>query len=193
MKIILFGPPGAGKGTQAKLLSSYLTIPHLSTGEILRSKLDDKDEMSLNLKNIIASGNLVSDKILNQIVSEKILSEKCKNGFILDGYPRTIAQSNYLNSFFNENNFDFSSILNIKIDEKTIEYRIINRSKIETRDDDSLNVIRNRIKTYNNETLPVTQFYSEKYPSIFHEINGEQKIEKIQSELINIAKNVKIS
>ena len=76
---------------------------------------------------------------------------------------------------------------------RQIEYRIINRSKIETRDDDSLNVIRNRIKTYNNETLPVTQFYSEKYPSIFHEINGEQKIEKIQSELINIAKNVKIS
>ena len=73
---------------------------------------------TLNLKNIISSGNLVSDKILNQIVSEKILSEKCKNGFILDGYPRTIAQSNYLNRFFNENNFDFSSILNIKIDEK---------------------------------------------------------------------------
>ena len=96
MHIIFFGPPGAGKGTQAKLLSSYLGIPHLSTGEILRSKLNDDDELSSKLRHIMTSGNLVSDEILNEIVSIKLLADDCKKGFILDGYPRTTVQSEYL-------------------------------------------------------------------------------------------------
>ena len=84
MRIVLLGLPGAGKGTQANLLSSYLKVPHLSTGEILRSKLNDKDELSMKLKNTMSSGNLVSDNILNSIVSDKLLSDECKNGFILE-------------------------------------------------------------------------------------------------------------
>ena len=96
MRIIFFGPPGAGKGTQAKLLSSYLGIPHLSTGEILRSKLNEEDELSNRLKHVMTSGNLVSDEILNEIVSMTLLTDNCKKGFILDGYPRTIVQSEFL-------------------------------------------------------------------------------------------------
>ena len=99
MKIVFFGPPGSGKGTQAKLLAKELNILHLSTGDILREKLSDGDSLSIRLKEIMSSGNLVSDKILNQIIANKLISEECSNGYILDGYPRTISQSEFLLSF----------------------------------------------------------------------------------------------
>ena len=93
--IIFFGPPGAGKGTQAKIISQYLNISHLSTGDILRKKLLDDDDLALELKKIMSSGNLVSDEILNSIVSSRLINESNK-GFILDGYPRTLKQSEFL-------------------------------------------------------------------------------------------------
>ena len=95
MNIVLFGPPGAGKGTQAKIISEYLKIPHLSTGDILRKKLLDKDNLAIELKKVMSSGNLVSDDILNSIVSSRLQNEK-STGFILDGYPRTLKQSEFL-------------------------------------------------------------------------------------------------
>ena len=188
MRFIVFGPPGAGKGTQAKLLSSQFQIPHLSTGEILRSKQNDDDEISLILKDIMSTGKLVSDEILNQIVSEKLLSSKCKKGFILDGYPRTFIQLNHLNSFLKDNNITIDIILNFILSEKIIEDRIINRSKIENREDDSIDIIRTRIKTYLSETMPITEHFRKKCPNIFFEIDGEQEIDKIQSDIIKLLK-----
>ena len=99
MKLILFGPPGSGKGTQASLLAKKINIPHLSTGDILRSKLNDNDKLAQELSQIMSSGNLVPDSILNPIVTEKLLSSECKNGFILDGYPRNKSQSDFLLDF----------------------------------------------------------------------------------------------
>ena len=188
MRIIFFGPPGAGKGTQAKLLSSNLGIPHLSTGEILRSKLNENDELSSKLRHIMTSGNLVSDEILNEIVSIKLLADDCKKGFILDGYPRTTTQSEYLNSFMDKQDMIINKIINIDLNDKNIENRISLRSRIENRIDDSLEVIRNRIIKYNNETKTIAEFYKSKYPLIFFELNGDQKIEKIHSDIINIVK-----
>ena len=189
MQIVLFGPPGAGKGTQAKLLSSNLSIPHLSTGEILRSKLKDQDELALELNKIMTTGNLVSDDILNQIVSEHLLSNQCHNGFILDGYPRTMDQSKFFINFINKNLIKVSKIINLFLDDKKIKSRILSRSKIENRDDDNLEIIINRIEAYNKETRPVVEFYKKEYSENFYEINGNQNIEKIQLELLNIAKN----
>ena len=103
MKIVFFGPPGSGKGTQAKLLAKELNILHLSTGDILRDKLNDADSLSIKLKEIMSSGNLVSDEILNQIIAAKLVSKECSNGYILDGYPRTILQSEFLLSFAKSN------------------------------------------------------------------------------------------
>ena len=96
--IIFFGPPGAGKGTQANIISKYLNVPHLSTGDILRKKLLDNDNLANELKEIMSAGNLVSDDILNSIVSLRLKQEK-NNGFILDGYPRTLIQSEFLDNF----------------------------------------------------------------------------------------------
>ena len=188
MKIIFFGPPGSGKGTQAKLLAKELNILHLSTGDILREKLSNGDSLSAKLKEIMASGHLVSDEILNQIIANKLISEECSNGFILDGYPRTISQSEFLLSFFKRNNLILDFIFNFKIDFKIVEERIILRSKQEQRADDDIGVIKTRLDKYIEETYPVSQFFSEKFSQNFLTIDASQEVSKIQKELINISK-----
>ena len=188
MKIVFFGPPGSGKGTQAKLLAKDLNILHLSTGDILRDKLSDGDSLSIKLNEIMSSGNLVSDKILNQIISDKLMSEECRNGFILDGYPRTISQSEFLLSFVKSNNLNLDKIFNFKIDYKIVEERIIHRSKQEQRSDDNINVIKTRLDKYIEETYPVSKFFSENYSHNFFTIDASQEVSKIQKELINITK-----
>ena len=100
MILIFFGPPGAGKGTQASLTAKKLNIPHLSTGDILRDKLLDQDSLSLKLKNLMDSGNLVSDEILNEIIANRLNLPDCQTGFILDGYPRTMISENFFKWFF---------------------------------------------------------------------------------------------
>ena len=188
MKIIFFGPPGSGKGTQAKLLANELNILHLSTGDILREKLSDGDSLSIKLKEIMSSGNLVSDEILNQIIANKLMSEDCSNGFILDGYPRTISQSDFLLSFFNSNSLILDVIFNFKIDLKLVEERIMLRSKQEQRSDDNIEVIKTRLDKYIEETYPVSQFFSENFSQNFFTIDASQEVSKIQKELINITK-----
>ena len=188
MKIVFFGPPGSGKGTQAKLLSNELHILHLSTGDILRDKLSHGDSLSIELKKIMSSGNLVSDEILNQIIANKLMSDECSNGYILDGYPRTISQSEFLLSFSKNNNLDLDIIFNFKIDFKLVEDRIILRSKEERRSDDNIDVIKTRLDKYIEETYPVSQFFSENFSQNFFTIDASQEVSKIQKELINIIK-----
>jgi len=188
MKIIFFGPPGSGKGTQAKLLAKELDILHLSTGDILRDKLRDGDSLSLKLKEIMSSGNLVSDEILNQIIANKLISKECSDGFILDGYPRTISQSDFLLSFFKRNSLILDVIFNFKIDFKLVEERIMLRSKQEQRSDDNIDVIKTRLNKYTKETYPVSQFFSENFSQNFFTIDASQEVSKIQKELKNIIK-----
>ena len=188
MKIVFFGPPGSGKGTQAKLLSKELNILHLSTGDILRDKLNDGDLLSIQLKEIMSSGNLVSDEILNQIIANKLMSEECSNGYILDGYPRTISQSDFLLSFFKSNNLNLDIIFNFKIDFNLVEERIMLRSKQEQRSDDNLDVIKTRLDKYIEETYPVSQFFLKNFSQNFFTIDASQEVYKIQKELMNITK-----
>jgi adenylate kinase len=188
MKIVFFGPPGSGKGTQAKLLANELNILHLSTGDILRNKLSEDDSLSFRLKEIMSLGNLVSDEILNQIIANKLMSEECSEGYILDGYPRTIPQSEFLLSFVKSKNINLDLIFNFKIDFKLVEERIILRSKQEHRSDDNIDVIKTRLDKYLKETYPVSQFFSEKFSHNFFSIDASQEVSKIQKELINIIK-----
>ena len=185
--IIFFGPPGAGKGTQANKISEYLNIPHLSTGDILRKKLLDKDNLANELKAIMSSGNLVSDEILNSIVSSRLIKES-KNGFILDGYPRTLNQSLFLDKFLLEASNSINFIFNIQINFKILKQRILKRSSEESRDDDNLDVVETRYNEYLNSTEKVSNFYKEKYPNIFYEIDGSLHIEKITEKIIQILK-----
>ena len=188
MNIIFFGPPGSGKGTQAKILSKQLSISHLSTGDILRNKLNERDDLSLKLKEIMSSGNLVSDKLLNEIVGQKLNSKDCENGFILDGYPRTLPQAEYLISLTKKNNLALDFIFDFKIDFKLIEERIMNRYSEEKRPDDNLETIKTRLDKYNKETYPVSQYFSTNFTDNFFDINASQEILEIQTELGKIIK-----
>jgi len=188
MRMIFFGPPGSGKGTQAKLLAKEFNILHLSTGDILREKLSDGDPLSKKLKKIMSSGNLVSDDILNEIIANKLMSTECNNGYILDGYPRTILQSEFLLSFSKSNSLNLDVIFNFQIDFRLVEERIMNRSKQEQRSDDNIDVIKTRLDKYTEETYPVSQFFSENFGQNYFTIDASQEVSKIQKELINILK-----
>ena len=192
MILIFFGPPGAGKGTQANLIANHFNIPHLSTGDILRNRLLQKDELSTRLKNVIDRGQLVSDDILNEIVSNRINEQDCLKGFVLDGYPRTKDQALFLHSILNSKNLKIDKIIDIDVDEKIIVKRIISRSKTENRQDDKEVVIKTRISRYLSETKPLSDFYKSKYLSDYLVINGNQEIEKIAEDIVKILKNEKL-
>ena len=185
--IIFFGPPGAGKGTQAKILSEYLNVSHLSTGDILRKKLLENDNLAIELKKIMAAGNLVSDDILNSIVSLRLTKESNK-GFILDGYPRTLHQSEFLNNFLSKTSNSINYIFNIKINFETLKNRILKRSTEEKREDDNIDIIETRYNEYLNSTQKVSNFYKDQYNTIFYEIDGSLEIEEITQNIRQIIK-----
>ena len=176
MRIILFGPPGCGKGTQATFISEALAIPHLSTGDMLRSAVSSGSEIGLKAKNIMESGGLVSDQIVLSIVEERIAKDDCKKGFILDGFPRTVNQAEKLDLLLSTNN-KLDYVLRIKVDEEEIIKRLIDRA----REDDKPDIIKNRFKTYNLETQPLIPFYEER--KILFNINGMQEIEKVSEDI----------
>ncbi len=185
--IIFFGPPGAGKGTQAKILSNFLNFPHLSTGDILRKKILEYDDLALKLREIMSSGKLVSDDILNSIVKSR-LNTDAENGFILDGYPRTLEQSNFLNSLLEKNLKKINFIFNIKIEFDIIKQRILKRSSEESREDDNINVLETRFLEYRNSTQKVSDLYKVTNSKIFFEIDGSLEIEEITQKIKEIVK-----
>ena len=189
MNIIFFGPPGSGKGTQAKILCQKLNITHLSTGDILREKLKDNDELSFQLKKTMSSGNLVSDNILNQIISSNLISNSCIRGFILDGYPRTLSQSEFLLSFSKTKNLSFDFIFDFEINFNIVKERIVLRSEEEQRSDDCIDVIETRLSKYLDETLPVSQFFADKFSKNYFKIDASEKVSEIENKITNIIKN----
>ena len=176
MRIILFGPPGCGKGTQATFISDSLAIPHLSTGDMLRSAVGSGSEIGMKAKNIMERGGLVSDEIVLSIVEERIAKNDCENGFILDGFPRTVNQAEKLDLLLS-NSHKLDCVLRIKVDEDEIIKRLIDRA----REDDKPDIIKNRFKTYNAETEPLIPFYEER--KILFNINGMQKIEEVSEDI----------
>ncbi len=176
MRIILFGPPGCGKGTQATFISESFIIPHLSTGDMLRSAVVSKSEVGLKAKNIMEKGGLVSDEIVFSIVKDRISQNDCKKGFILDGFPRTVNQAEELDALLGETT-KIDYVVRIKVDEEEILKRLIDRG----RDDDKPEIIRNRFKSYNSETKPLIPFYEKR--GILSNINGMQEIEKVSEDI----------
>ena len=176
MRIILFGPPGCGKGTQATFICESLSIPHLSTGDMLRSAVSSGSEVGLKAKNIMESGGLVSDQIVLSIVEQRIAKDDCEKGFILDGFPRTVNQAEKLDSLLSTNN-KLDYVLRIKVDEEEIIKRLIDRA----REDDKPDIIKNRFKTYNSETQPLIPFYEDR--KILFNINGMQEIERVSEDI----------
>lgn len=161
MRLILLGPPGAGKGTQAKILMEAYGIPQLSTGDILRSAIAAQTPLGLEAKAIVDRGDLVSDEIVNGIVSERLDAEDCTPGFILDGFPRTIAQAEALGEMLSEKGVALDAVVEMTADTDTLVQRIVNRARESNsaRADDNEEVLRKRLGVYKEQTAPLVDYY----------------------------------
>ena len=181
MNIILFGPPGAGKGTQAKYIVKKLNGFQISTGDILRDEIQKNTEIGKLIINDMNDGKFVSDDIVNRLIGNIVSDPQKKGKFIFDGYPRSLSQARNLDLLLDETNQKVDFIFFLNVNKNTIIKRIEKRKILEKRSDDELNTILNRYDTYMKTTKPVLDFYS-KNPN-FYEIDGSLEIDQITNKI----------
>jgi adenylate kinase len=210
MRLLIFGAPGVGKGTQAKLIAKKLNIPHVSTGDLLRAAAASGSPLGRQAKAVMDAGHLVSDEIMIGIIKEVLASDGCKNGFILDGYPRTLAQAEVLDRILKELHTELDKVINIEVSEEEIIRRLSMRlsckrcgriynvqldmladtrecrdcgGPLYQRDDDKEETVRNRLKVYRQSTAPVKEYYVTR--GILKQIDGEGDPEIINNEIMS--------
>ena len=186
MNIILFGPPGAGKGTQAKNLVTKLNNFQVSTGDMLRDEIKNNTEIGKKIINSMSEGKFVDDQIVNKLIKNIIFDPKKKDKLIFDGYPRTIDQAKNLDMLLADSSQKIDFVFFLNVNKDTLIKRIEKRKILEKRSDDDLNTILKRYDTYMETTKPVLDYYSNK--SNFKEIDGGLKIEEITSKITDILK-----
>ena len=187
MNLILFGPPGAGKGTQAKYLVKKLNGFQISTGDMLRDEIKKDTEIGKQIIQDMNDGKFVDDQIVNNLIKNYIFDPQKKNKLIFDGYPRSLSQAKNLDLLLNDSNQKISHIFFLNVKKEIIIKRIEKRKNIEKRSDDNLEIILKRHDTYMETTKPVLDFYSKN--TNFHEIDGASEIEVITAkinEIINV-------
>ena len=213
MNIILFGAPGVGKGTQAKILSHIYHIPHISTGDILRDAIKGRTPLGIKAKEFMDGGNLVPDDLMTELIKDILQTDRCKNGFILDGFPRTVAQARALHPIFKKLHIKVHNVINLDVDEKEIVDRLGQRlvckecgkiynseidhfntadrcfkcgGQLHERGDDSPETIRKRLEVYRRETEPVKKYYEEL--GLLRNVNGVGEIVDITKRLLSMLK-----
>ena len=184
MNLIIFGPPGAGKGTQANFIVNKYNLYKLSTGEVLRNEIKNKTELGKKISSIINSGSLVSDDIVKKLVEIFISDKKYKNRLIFDGYPRNLIQANTLKELLSKHKQKIDLVIKLSVSLDTIKKRIIERRTLEKRADDSEEIAIKRYKTYEKSTEPVIDYY--KKLNLLKVINGERSIDQINKEISDI-------
>ena len=209
MRIVMFGAPGVGKGTQAKLLAEKLIIPHISTGDILRNSIKNGTNLGMKAKSIVESGGLVPDDLMAGLIKNVLSDKECEKGFILDGYPRTLAQAKLLDEIFGQLKEDKEYYVAITVDDELIIQRLSNRlackecgtiftlsevadkkncpkcgahSSLYKRKDDEEDVIRNRLKVFHAQTKPVLDYYDEKGKMIF--VDGDKPVKEVLNSIL---------
>ncbi len=181
MNIVLFGPPGAGKGTQAKYLVDKLNAFQISTGDILRNEIKKNTEIGKKIINDMNSGKFISDEIVNSLIKDYIFDPQKKTKLIFDGYPRSLSQAKNLEKMLEDSNQMIDYVFFLNVDKKTIIERIKKRKILENRSDDELETIIKRYENYMETTKPVLDFYSKN--SNFKEINGGLEIDEITRKI----------
>ncbi|WP_064580609.1 adenylate kinase [Streptobacillus moniliformis] len=209
MNIVLFGPPGAGKGTQAKELIKKFEIPQISTGDILRAAIANQTPLGLEAKKLMDAGNLVGDDIVNGLVEERLKEADTEKGFILDGYPRTVEQAKALDKILEKQERTIEKVIALVVEDDEILKRITGRrvskktgkiyhiiynppvdenpEDLEQRADDTAEVVKKRLENYRNQTAPVLEYY--KNQGKVSEIQGERESKYITEEIIDILSN----
>lgn len=177
MRIVIMGAPGSGKGTQAALIVKELDLDHISTGDLLRAAVAAGTELGKRAKEVMDRGELVSDEIVLGLLEERLLQENTRNGFILDGYPRNIAQAQALDGLLERIGQPVEEALQIDVDEEQVVTRIAKRAALEGRSDDTEETVRNRLRIYAEQTAPVVDFYAQK--GILSRVLGDGSIEEV--------------
>ena len=181
---ILFGPPGAGKGTQATAMVERYNLRHLSTGELLRKEIAEGTELGLKAKSLIDAGSLVPDEVVEGMIDNAFKTTEGVSGFLLDGFPRTIAQAEALDKMLAASGEEVTSVISIMIPDEMIKERIRHRAAIEGRADDASDeTVNNRIRTYHEKTEPLVDFYRK--AGKYVEIDGTGTIEEVRGTIFN--------
>ncbi len=213
MNIILFGAPGVGKGTQAKILSHIYHIPHISTGDILRDAINEQTPLGIKANEYMSRGKLVPDDVMIGLIKDILQTDRCKNGFILDGFPRTVAQARALHPIFKELHIKVNKVINLDVDEEAIIDRLSKRlvckscgkiynseidhfnaadkcfkcgGELRERGDDTPETIRKRLEVYRSETEPVKKYYEKL--GLLRNVNGIGEIVDIIQRLLSALK-----
>ena len=189
MNLVIFGPPGAGKGTQSNLITQKFKLHQLSTGELLRNEINKRTDFGKQISSIIKTGSLVSDKIVGDLIAKYISDSKYKNRIIFDGYPRNLEQAKYLESLLKKNNQKVDIALKLSVSLETIKRRISARKSLEKRSDDSELIAIKRFKTYEINIEPVIDFY--KKSNLLEVVNGEATITEISDKISGLIDGIK--
>jgi adenylate kinase len=180
-KIVLMGAPGAGKGTQAALLVDKLGIPHISTGDMLRAAVRSETPVGLKAKAVMDAGQLVSDDIVIAIAEERLSQDDCRKGFILDGFPRTLAQAEALQAVLEKLELGLDCCLAITVDNDEVVRRLLKRAEIEGRADDNEETIRERMNVYDAQTAPLLDYYRSR--DLLREVDGMGTVDEVSEAL----------
>jgi adenylate kinase len=182
MRLIILGPPGAGKGTQAKRIAERLGIPAISTGDIFRKNVAERTELGVVVDEIMKSGKYVPDELTNDLVRARLAEADCRPGFLLDGYPRTVAQVDELDSMLAAMDCTLDAVLELTVDTDKVVERLLKRAQIEGRADDTEDVIRHRMDVYAEQTAPLVDLYSER--GLLIKVDGMGDVDDVTTRLV---------
>jgi adenylate kinase len=183
MRLIFIGPPGVGKGTQAKRICDHFGILHLSTGDLLRDEISKNTEIGIEAKTFIDAGQLVPDDVLLKMMSIRLAQNDCEKGYCLDGFPRTIPQAEGLSTIMNNLDHALDAVVSIDADEEELVDRLVLRGQTSGRSDDTPDVIRQRLNVYKEQTEPLIQYY--RSSKLVKDVNGIGEIEEITEKILN--------
>ena len=189
MNIVIFGPPGAGKGTQSNFIVTKYKLHQLSTGELLRKEIKNKTSLGIQIESIINTGNLVSDDIVSDLIEKYISDETFKNRLIFDGYPRNLIQVKNLDNLLKKYNQKIDIVLKLSVSLETIKKRISERKNLEQRIDDNEKIAIKRFEMYERNIEPVIEFY--KQSNLLTIVNGEKTITEISDEISDLIEGFK--
>jgi adenylate kinase len=185
MNIILLGPPGAGKGTQAKILVDGQGLVQLSTGDMLRAAVASGSELGQQAKAVMEAGKLMPDDIMVQIISDRISDPDCANGFILDGFPRTTAQAEALDRMLNEKGLPLDHVIEISVNDSVlidrINTRVAETPEAERRDDDNAETLKHRLEVYHEQTAPILPYYAGR--GMLKKVDGMKQIDEVSKQI----------
>ena len=182
MRVILMGPPGAGKGTQAKVIADRLSVPAISTGYIFRANVSEETPLGLEAKRYMDAGDYVPDEVTNAMVRDRIAEDDATDGFLLDGYPRTVAQVEELDQMLKESAHAIDAVVVLTVDNDELVQRLMHRAEVEGRSDDSEKVIRKRQDVYNEQTAPLLAVYASRGRLV--EVDGMGAVDEVTSRVL---------